>query len=65
MVREPQSLGRKSYRPALNFARELRWVDAAKRDQLLSNDDMVQRVLDQLLALLERLNQGKIPRYEY
>jgi len=34
-------------------------VDAAKRDQLLSKDDMVQRVLDQLLALLNASTRAR------
>jgi hypothetical protein len=64
-LRVPKKLGAKSYHIALNHAREMRWVDPSKPDQLLSNDEMVQRIFDQVLALVDRLNQGKIPSHDF
>jgi hypothetical protein len=57
---EPQKLRQKSYHPALNMSRELRWVDKSKPNQLLSNDDVAQHVMEQFLSLVDRLNSGKI-----
>jgi hypothetical protein len=64
-LREPQELRRNSYRPTLNFDRELRWLDDAKADQLLSNEDVMNRIIGQLLALIDRLNNGKVPSRDY
>jgi hypothetical protein len=49
------------YHPALNSARELRWIDKAKPAELLSNDDVVERVIAQVLSLIDRANRGEIP----
>ena len=60
-LREPMSVGQKSYHADLNMARELRWVDDKKPEQLLSNDEIVQRCMDQLLELVDRKNRGELP----
>jgi hypothetical protein len=57
---EPQKLRQKNYHPALNMSRELRWIDKSKPNELLSNDDVAQNVMEQFLALVDRLNRGKI-----
>jgi hypothetical protein len=60
-IREPTSVGQKSYHPDLSMARELRWLDDKKPDQLLSNDEVVQRCMEQLLGLVDRMNRGELP----
>jgi hypothetical protein len=57
---EPQRLQQRDYHPALNSARELRWIDKAKPDELLSNDDVVERLAEQFLSLVDRANRGEI-----
>jgi hypothetical protein len=58
---EPQRLRQVDYHPTLNSARELRWISKAKPAELLSNDDVVERVTEQFLSLIDRVNRGEIP----
>jgi hypothetical protein len=58
---EPERLGQIDYHPALNSARKLRWIDKAKPAELLSNDDVVERVAEQFLSLIGRTDRGEIP----
>jgi hypothetical protein len=64
-VREPSVMSRRAYRPALNLGRELRWSDDKKPGQLLSNDEVVREIIEQLLGLVDRLHKGKVPPYDY
>jgi hypothetical protein len=64
-LREPSVMNRRSYRPALNLSRELRWVNEKKPGQLLANDDVVHEIIEQLLGLVDRLNKGKISSPDY
>jgi hypothetical protein len=57
---EPKKLKHKNYYPALSAARELRWIDKSKSEQLLSNDEMVQKLIEQFLSLVDRVNSDKI-----
>jgi hypothetical protein len=57
---KPTKLAQKKFHPALNSARELRWRDASKPEQLLANEDVVQKVIEQFLTLVDRLNRGEI-----
>jgi hypothetical protein len=59
--REPERLAHRKYYPALNAGRELRWVDKSKPEQLMSNGDVVESVIEQLLSLVDRVNHGEIP----
>ena len=45
----------------VNSARKLRWIDKAKPAELLSNDDVVERVAEQFLSLIGRTDRGEIP----
>jgi hypothetical protein len=58
-------MGRRSYGPALNLARELRWIDEKKPGQLLSNDEVVREITEQLLGLVDRLNKGKVTSHDF
>jgi hypothetical protein len=58
---EPQEINKKKYYPALNSARELRWKNESKQEQLLSNDDVAESVIGQFLKLVDRMNRGEIP----
>ena len=62
MLREPQSIGGRKYYAVLNYARELRWIDKQKPKQLMSNEEVVDKVVEQLLALVDRADRGQIPR---
>ncbi len=64
-TREPSVLNRRAYRPDLNLARELRWVNDKKPGQLLSNEEVVREVIDQAIGLADRLNKGKISSPDY
>jgi hypothetical protein len=55
----------RGYRPALNLARELRWVDDQKPGPLLSAEDVVREIMVQALRLVDRLNKGKVPSHDY
>jgi hypothetical protein len=63
--REPQRLGQKKYYPALSEARELRWLDRSRTDELLSDEDVVDKVMEQLLGLVDRLNRGQIAHVDF
>ena len=65
VYREPPSLRSQKYFAALNLARQLRWTDKRKPEQLLSNDDVVGKIIDQLLDLVARLDGGKIPERSF
>jgi hypothetical protein len=58
---EPQKLGQKKYYPALNMSREMRWIDKSKPEQLMSNGDVVEKLIEQFLSLVDRVDRGKIP----
>jgi hypothetical protein len=64
-TREPTPLGQKQYFAVLNFARDLRWIDQEKPQQLLGNDEVIGKILDQLLSLVDRLNRGEVPSEDY
>jgi hypothetical protein len=36
-------------------------VDKSKPEQLISNEDVVESVIEQLLSLVDRINRGEIP----
>jgi hypothetical protein len=57
----PQKLAQRKYYPALNASRELRWVDKAKAEQLMSNEDVVQNLIEQFLSLVDRDDRGEVP----
>jgi hypothetical protein len=61
-TREPRELSWRTFRPKLNFNRDLRWVEASGEQQLLSDDDVVGDAIKQFLELVERANRGDIPR---
>jgi len=65
MFREPDVIRRKSYKPVLNLARELRWLEGDKPSQMLSNEEVIGRIVDQFLDLIDRLNRGKISRPDW
>jgi hypothetical protein len=58
---EPQKLGQKKYYPTLNMGREMRWIEKSKPEQLMSNGDVVEKVIEQFLSLVDRVDRGKIP----
>jgi hypothetical protein len=58
---EPERLAEKKYYPTLNMGREMRWIDKAKPEQLMSNGDVVEKVIEQFLSLVDRVDRGKIP----
>jgi hypothetical protein len=58
---EPKKLEQKNYFAALDASRELRWLDKTKPEQLLSNGEMVEKLIEQFLSLVDRANSGKIP----
>jgi hypothetical protein len=58
---EPQKLGQKKYYPTLNMGREMRWIEKSKPEQLTSNGDVVEKVIEQFLSLVDRVDRGKIP----
>jgi TIR domain len=60
-TREPRELSRRTFRPKLDFNRNLRWV-AADTKQLLNDDDVVEEAIKQFLQLVDRANRGNIPR---
>ncbi len=60
MLREPSTIRKKTYKPVLNLARELQWTEGDKPDHMLSNEEVVRRIIEQLLDLIDRLNRGKI-----
>ena len=64
MLREPQSIGERKYYAVLNYVRELRWIDKQKPEQLMGNEEVVDRVVKQLLALVDRADRGQIPRHD-
>jgi hypothetical protein len=65
MFREPPRMSKRSYSPALNLSRELRWVNHKKPGSLLSGEDVVREIIEQVLALVDRLNKGKVPSHDY
>jgi hypothetical protein len=65
MIREPSTIRKKSYKPVLSLARELRWTEGDKSSQTFSNEEVVRRIIDQLLDLIDRLNRGKISRPDW
>jgi len=64
-LRDPPRMSRRSYSPALNLSRELRWVNDQKPGSLLSAEDVVREIIEQALGLADRLNKGKVPRHDY
>ncbi|MEH2613730.1 hypothetical protein [Bradyrhizobium sp. AZCC 1693] len=61
-TREPRELSRRTFRPQLDFNRNLRWADADTKQQLLKDEDIVEEAIKQFLQLVERANRGDIPR---
>jgi hypothetical protein len=61
----PKKLNERKYHPMLNSARELRWMDKSKPEQLLSNDDVVQSAIEQFLSLVDRTDRGEIPAIQW
>lgn len=59
MLREPSTIRKKTYKPILNLARKLQWTEGDKPGHL-SNEEVVRRIVEQLLDLIDRLNRGKI-----
>jgi hypothetical protein len=60
--RDPPQLGRHRFRPELSIARELRWVDEDKPQELLSSHDLADRCVRMFLDLVARANRGEIDR---
>jgi hypothetical protein len=60
---EPKRLTQKKYYPRLSMSREMRWIDKAKPEpeQLMSNGDVVEKVIEQFLSLVDRVDRGQIP----
>jgi hypothetical protein len=60
---EPKRLAQKKYYPRLSMSREMRWIDKAKPEpeQLMSNGDVVEKVIEQFLSLVDRVDRGQIP----
>jgi hypothetical protein len=65
MFREPDTIRVKTYKPVLNLARELKWSEAEKPSQMLSNEEVIRRIVEQFLDLIDRLNRGKISRPDW
>jgi hypothetical protein len=57
----PQKLKQTNYYPVLRPGRELRWVEKSKPEQLLADDELVLRLIEQFLSLVHRADSGKIP----
>jgi hypothetical protein len=64
-LRDPPRINRRTYSPALNIGRELRWVNDQKPGSLLSTEDVVHEIIEQALGLVDRLNKGKVPSHDY
>jgi hypothetical protein len=58
---EPRKLAQRKYYPTLNITREMEWIDKSKPEQLMSNEDVVEKVMEQFLSLVDRVDRGKIP----
>jgi hypothetical protein len=58
--REPRKLKQEKYCPALNVARQLRWKRKDKPEQLLTNEEVVEKIMEQLLSLVDRVNRGEV-----
>jgi hypothetical protein len=58
---EPRELSRQTFKPKLDFNRNLRWVAAATK-QMLNDDDVVEEAIKQFLLLVERAKRDNIPR---
>lgn len=58
---EPKRLAQQKYYPKLNMSREVRWIDKEKPEVLMSNGDVVEKVIEQFLSLVDRVDRGKIP----
>ena len=64
-LRDPPRMNWRAYLPALNLARELRWKNESQPGSLLSEDDVVREIIEQLLRLADRLNKGKVPSNDF
>jgi hypothetical protein len=62
---EPKKLAQKKYHPKLNMSRQMRWIDKAKPEQLMSNSDVIEKVIEQFLSLVDRVDRGQIPAIRY
>jgi hypothetical protein len=60
-TREPRELSRRTFKPKLDFTRNLRWA-VPDVNQLLNDADLVEEVIMAFLQLVERVNRGNIPR---
>jgi hypothetical protein len=58
---EPKKLTQKKYYPKLNLSREMRWIDKAKPEQSMSNGDVIEKVIERFLSLVDRVDRGQIP----
>jgi len=60
-LHDPHRMNRRGY----CLPCELRWNNERKPTPLLSENDVVREMIEQLLALADRLNKGKVPSYDY